>query len=66
MIFVKNCKFPLCFFDSINLEIMSDHHLVKKRSPRLYKYGFHVVMILNFLWLSNDFPQKLKNSLFVL
>ena len=47
---------------------MSDHHLVKKRSPRLYKYGFHVVMILNFFfeWLSDDFPQKLKNSLFVL
>ena len=30
MIFVKNCKFPLCFFDSINLEIMSDDHLVKQ------------------------------------
>ena len=52
MIFVKNCKFPLCFFDSINLEIMSDHHLVQKRSPRLYKYGFHVVMILNFFFSS--------------
>ena len=47
MIFGKNCKFPLCFFDSISLEIMSDDHLVKKRSPRLYKYGVHVVTILN-------------------
>ena len=54
MIFVQNCKFPQCFFDSISLEIMYDDHLVKKRSPRIYKYGFHVVTILNFCWSSSQ------------
>ena len=51
------------FFDSISLEIMSDDHLVKRRPPRLYKYGFHVVAILNFFKVvkqSYDFRQKLK------
>ena len=44
-------KLPISpmFFDSISLEIMSDDHLVKKRPPRLNKYGVHVVTILNFL-----------------
>ena len=57
------------FFDRISLEIMSDDHLVKRRPPRLYKYGFHVVAILNFFKVvkqSYDFRQKLKISLFVL
>ena len=35
------------FFDTISLEKMSDDHLVKRRPPGLYKYGFHVVAILN-------------------
>ena len=57
------------FFDSISLEIMSDDHLVKRRPPRLYKYGFHVVAVLNVFKVikqSYDFRQKLKISLFVL
>ena len=57
------------FFDSISLEIMSDDHLVKRRPPRLYKYGFHVVATPNFFKVvkqSYDFRQKLKISLFVL
>ena len=56
------------FFDNISLEIMSDGHLVERRPPILYKYGFHVVAILNFFKVvkqSYDFRQKLKISLFV-
>ena len=51
----KTANFLCFFFDSISLEIMSDDHLVK-RSPRKYKYGFHAVTILNFIfkWLSDD------------
>ena len=44
----KTANFLYVFFDSISLEIMSDDHPVKKRSPRIYKYGFHVVPVLNF------------------
>ena len=47
--FGQKLQFPLrLFLDKMGLEIMSDDHLVKRRPPRLYKYGFHVVAILNF------------------
>ena len=67
--FRQKLQISSMFFDSISLEIMSDDHLVKSRPPRLYKYGFHVVAILNFFKVvkqSYEFRQKMKISLFVL
>ena len=64
--FRQKLQISSMFFDSTSQGIMSHDHLVKKkRPPSLYKYGFHVVMILNFLkWLSDDFRQKMKISPF--
>ena len=45
--FRQKLQISYMFFDTISLEIMSDDHLVKRRPPGLYKYGFHVVAILN-------------------
>ena len=44
---------------------MSDDHLVERRPPGLYKYGFHVVAILTvvkvtIIWLSS----KIENLTF--
>ena len=66
--FRQKLQISSMFFDSISLEIKSDDHLVERRPPRLYKYGFHVVAILNFFKVvkqSYDFRQQLKISLFV-
>ena len=57
----KTANFFCFFFDSIRLEIMCDDHLVKKRSPRIYKYGFHVVTILNFFFSSGWAMTFFKN-----
>ena len=57
--FRQKLQISSMFFDSTSQGIMSHDHLVKKkRPPSLYKYGFHVVMILNFFkvvkrWLSS-------------
>ena len=63
MILIKNWKFPLSLFlDRIDLEIIFDDHLVKKK-PSYTFFDFRQSPLLTFSKeLTHDFDQKLKIS----